>query len=346
MTVHRRTQNNKLQELWRASGGPWGGKAVTDKFQRFVEEIVGGKVMKSFIDEEMEDYLELLRDFEVKKRQVKINKPSITINIPVSINEVMKEHSADKDFETAIKSSKYSSDLVFRRNKLTLNENLTMKLFEPIVREIMKKMDDVFEHVSSEIPYILLVGGFSECEIVRQRIKEHFESKTVIAPHDSGLIVLKGAVYFGYLPEAISIRCAPYTFGMQSWPPFDPRLHPSNKRVIINGKVRCKDVFHKFVTIGDPIEPGCSKSQAFQVLDTKQSFLECVVYISEEDDPKFVDDCTPLITLNIPLENFRNREIVEIEETLVFGETELRIKAVDSKTGVEYTVSKELTTRY
>jgi hypothetical protein len=319
---------------------------VTDKFQKFIEEIVGAKAMKSFIDNEMEDYLDLLRDFEMKKRQVKANKPSITIIIPLSMNDVLEENSANKDFATAVKSSKYSCDLEFRRSKLTLNEKLTMQLFEPIAKEIIKKMDDVFQHVSSEIPYILLVGGFSECEIVRQRIKEHFKSKTVIAPHDSGLIVLKGAVFFGYLPEAISIRCAPYTFGIQSWPPFNPNRHPFNKRVIINGKERCKDVFHKFVTIGDPVEPGCTKSQDFQILDTKQSFLECIVYISEEDDPKFVDECTPLITLKIPLQDFKNRGSVEIQEALVFGETELRITAIDSKTGVEYTVTKELSTRY
>ncbi|XP_061181981.1 heat shock 70 kDa protein 12A-like [Saccostrea echinata] len=345
LTVHKRTENGKLRELWRASGGPWGGKNVNENFLQCITTIVTPKAMEKLRKTEMDDYLDLLQEIESKKKHVNVKKKSLIIIVPLSLIDCTSEETNYKTLEEAVAASMYASSITVKKNKLTFKKNVLNELFEPIVEEIINKMMNVFSHITSDIPYILLVGGFSECDIVREKIREQFPSKTVIAPLESGLIVLKGAVYYGHLPEPISVRCAPYTYGIQSWPPFDPLQHPRNKRVIINGEERCKDVFFKFVTIGDAIEPGCTKSQNFQILDTKQTSLECIVYVSEEEDPEFVDTCTPLLKLSIPLKDFRGRGIVEIEEALIFGETELRIKARDHWSGVEYAVSKELATR-
>jgi hypothetical protein len=46
------------------------------------------------------------------------------------------------------------------------------------------------------------------------------------------------------------------TYGIQSWPEWDPDLHPVTKRIDIDGQTRCKDVFSKYITIGDSIESG------------------------------------------------------------------------------------------
>ena len=122
----------------------------------------------------------------------------------------------------------------------------------------------------SKVEKILMVGGFSECDIVQNAIKRAFPKKKVIVPHEAGLIVLKGAVFFGYLPESISIRVSRYTYGIQSWPEFNAKIHPQSKKTRIDGVDRCRDVFFKYVAKGEEVKPGHRKSQTFQVLKPEE----------------------------------------------------------------------------
>jgi activator of 2-hydroxyglutaryl-CoA dehydratase len=47
-----------------------------------------------------------------------------------------------------------------------------------------------------------MVGGFSECELVQDAIRDKIRSSiTLIIPEEAGLAVLKGAVLFGHQPK-------------------------------------------------------------------------------------------------------------------------------------------------
>ena len=62
-----------------------------------------------------------------------------------------------------------------------------------------------------DVGTIVLVGGFSECGLLQKTIREFFKGKKIIKPDEAGLATLKGAVYFGHIPEAISRRSAMYS---------------------------------------------------------------------------------------------------------------------------------------
>ena len=60
-----------------------------------------------------------------------------------------------------------------------------------------------------------------------------------------------------------------------------------------------------------------------------------MVYVSDDKSPKFVTDptCERLGKLVVPLPHLRPGETLVVEESLIFGDTELLFTARDLKTG-------------
>ncbi|KAK3099486.1 hypothetical protein FSP39_005140 [Pinctada imbricata] len=344
ITVHARTDNGKLKEVYPASGGSWGGKDVEENFLEFFQDIVGKKVFDIFKKDEMEDYMDLMRDFENLKRSFVRTSTNVSLRIPVALNDIIEVHTNYTSFRQLLGASKnVSKDITFEKGKLIFPSQKFEAFFHPVVQGILQHLENLFRNEKvKNVDKILMVGGFSDCKLVQDSMREAFRNKTVITPNEAGLIVLKGAVYFGHLTEPISVRVSRYTYGIQSWPEFDPAVHPKNKMTVVNGVKRCRDVFFKFVTRGEEVTPGHRMSQTFQVLKPDEDTLECIVYASDEEDPKFVDspDCRTVMKLSIPLQalSLNSRMNMEIEESLIFGETELKCYAKEYNTGKDFEV--------
>jgi len=54
-------------------------------------------------------------------------------------------------------------------------------------------------------------------------------------------------------PRSISSRIAKKTYGINTLTTFDPKKHPIEKKVVIEGEDFCEDVFDPFVHVGDSI---------------------------------------------------------------------------------------------
>uniref|UniRef100_K1PQ01 Heat shock 70 kDa protein 12A n=1 Tax=Magallana gigas TaxID=29159 RepID=K1PQ01_MAGGI len=176
------------------------------------------------------------------------------------------------------------------------------------------------------------IGG-EECTVIQKALREKFKSHRFIIPMEPGLAVLKGAVYFGHLPNAISRRVARFTYGVQICPKFKPGEHPENKKITVGDVARCKDVLHPFVKRGEQIKPGFEISTVCHSLKPQQGKIECGIYISDGENPKFVDEkgCRLLgkLTVTIPQGVYN----AEIEEVIVFGETEITFRARQLESG-------------
>jgi molecular chaperone DnaK (HSP70) len=350
ITIHKKAEDNTLEELMPASGGPWGGKSVDDAFMKFLIDLAGETVMKKMKEESMEDYVEIIRSFETKKRTISPDKEgNTTMTIPQSFFNHSKKAHKVKDFKDVIeKNPVYSEKVKYTAGKLKWKNEHFREFFKKTVNSIVKHIEELFEEeLVRDVDIIVMVGGFSECEIVQKEVKDHFPDKKVIIPEEAGLAVVKGAVYFGHVPQAISRRSARYTYGIQTWPEFNEKIHPQSKKIVIDGKARCKDVLFTYVKKGERITPGFSKSQIFQALYNQEEGLECAVFISDIPNPKFVDDkgCRRLGVLKVPLSSkgadpsAKNREI---EETMIFGETELRMRAKDLFTNTVQEITFDL----
>lgn len=347
ITVHQKCEDNTLEEVLPASGGPWGGKAVDDQFIKFLSELVEEKVWENFKSEHMEDYLEITRSFETKKRTIKPDKSGSTrMPIPQALVKLCTKSHRVKTFKEVIeKNEAHKNNVDIVTGKLVWNNDFFRGFFKKTIDGIVKHIDELFQESEvKDVKIVVMVGGFSECLLVQDAIKKHFGDVSIIVPEEAGLAVLKGAVFFGHVPDAISRRSARYTYGIQTWPEFREGHHPKEKKVQIGKSVRCRDVFFKIVTKGEKVMPGYMKSQIFQALHNNENLLDCGVFVSDKKNPKYVDDpeCRLLGHLQVPLNVEKQTLETLIEETLIFGETELKFKAKDVYSGMQCEVIFDL----
>ncbi|XP_076071445.1 heat shock 70 kDa protein 12A-like [Mytilus galloprovincialis] len=335
ITVHERQFDGSLEEVLPPSGGDWGGTAVDRAYLEFVNSVFTKKVISELHSNQLEDYTTLFHEFEVKKRTITTDySTDIVITLPVSLLEITRKHCTS--VANAIQKSIYKESVSCKGQKLSVKPEAFRKLFKSTIDSIIKHVDKLLKHPNlSDLHHIIMVGGFSECELVQTAMRQKFPSKKIIIPDEAGLAVLRGAVLFGHQPKIIGKRILRKTYGIQSWPEWDAELHPETKKVRIDGVDRCKDVFYKFAVKGEKVEVGHSSGQIFQALKTDEKTLECTVYISDDTNPRYVTDpsCQRLGNLIVPIPPLKKGETLEIEETMIFGGTELLFRAKNMRTG-------------
>lgn len=338
-----------MEELYPATGGPLGGTSVDSEFEKIFEEIAGKDILKSFAEKSMEDYLAMLRDFEAKKRDSSgANKsdsldahksdgpaqdPKVRIVIPLKLNNYIRER-IPGGISKALQMSNYKGSITYNNYKLCLKLPIFQNLFQNAIAGIIKCVAKVLANKDfDDVKNIIMVGGFSECKFVQAALREKFKTRDFIIPADAGLAILKGAVYFGHLPNAISRRAARYTYGIQICRKFKPGEDPEHKKITVGGMERCKDVLHPLVKRGERIEPGCEYPVVCHSLKPSQGKIECGIYVSKEVNPKFVDEegCRLLCKVSVQLPPGVNN--AEIEEIITFGETEITFRARQLETG-------------
>ena len=345
ITVHQRQSNGTIHEVIPPDGGPWGGKSIDDAFYKFLVEICGRNVMEELKTTELEDYLDLFREFETKKRSIRPKQTNkVVITLPVALTDLVKKQ--HNKFENAVEVSRHKMSVNYVRQKLQISPEAFRDLFKPTIDSLIRLIGKLLDNPKlSDLRTILMVGGFSECELVQVAIRDKIgTSMKLIIPDEAGLAVLKGAVLFGHQPKIVSRRIARLTYGIQSWPEWDADLHPVTKKVVLNGQSRCKDVFFKYITRGDSIDTGHAVSQVFQALKPEETTLECTVYTSTDTNPRYTTDptCQRLGILTIQLPPHAPGQTIEIEETLIFGDTEILCRARDLRTGITSEVQFDL----
>ncbi|KAL3871041.1 hypothetical protein ACJMK2_039065 [Sinanodonta woodiana] len=159
----------------------------------------------------------------------------------------------------------------------------------------------------------------------------------VIIPADAGLSVLKGAVIFGHDSSLISQRICKKTYGVEMLARFINGRHDNRKKVIIDGDELCKDVFDKYVEIGQTVTLNeCVAVRNYRAVNEEDPYITFMVYTSTSKNPMYVDDvsCAKLGTVEIPITD-RSVPLADRYFTFsfVFGNTELKVQAKETRTG-------------
>nr|XP_022295601.1 heat shock 70 kDa protein 12A-like isoform X2 [Crassostrea virginica] len=321
ITVHKSTEDQNLEEVMSATGGPFGGTTVDTAFEKLLEIIGSKDILSTFKKLYMEDYLLMSNEFEAKKRDD--GDHTVRITIPLVFETLIKRN-RKQTIVTILEKSEYKELVTYKNKKLCIQPSLFKSFFQEATDGIIKCIADVLKHDScAKVSDIIMVGGFSESRVIQRSLKKKFNSFRFLIPDEPVLAVLKGAVYFGHLPNAISIRVARYTYGVQICPKFKPG-DPEDKKIILGGSERCKGVLHPIVRRGDRIQAGRGYRHYFFPLENEEKF-NCGFYVSEQREPKYVDDigCRRLGSLTIEIPNTKQDKLPKIEETFIFGETEL-----------------------
>lgn len=250
ITVHEKLSDGCLKELCRATGGKCGGTYVDLEYIQMLISILGESLIEIFKRENPDSYLDLIREFETKKRTIKSSSDIKKVNmvIPMTVvNKLCKTH-INKDFKSALASSQFSDSIVIRGDKVRIDTDVFKKLFDKTIENILELIQEIFKMKKAfSLNQILLVGGFSTCILVQEAVRREFPNCRVVIPFDPDLAVLKGAVLFGHKSELISSRISRFTYGISFNQKFDPAIHDDKHRKFIDGVWRCRHAFDKIV---------------------------------------------------------------------------------------------------
>lgn len=339
ITVHEKQPDSTLKELHKASGGPWGGIYVDENYILWLEKIFGKNVIDRFKKEEMIDYFSLLRDFEIKKRIIssELIEP-IYLRLPPSLMEKMNEESDSVlPLDERLRLLNPSHDVTIKRDRMRLDPDIVRLWFENPVNKLIDHIKRILNEPQMKmVNLILLVGGFGESQYVRDKFKAHLSDKDIIVPAEAGLVVLKGAVRFGHEPTVVSARVMQLSYGFEGWGAFDETRHPASKMVESNKKRYAKDLFGKCVSVGDIVPVGHKVTKKGSPFNSNKTTFP--VFCSTDANPIFTTEpsCKKLGELRIEHQEEGTQEDKKHEFTLVFGETELIVKAKILKTGREF----------
>ncbi|KAK3593606.1 hypothetical protein CHS0354_018704 [Potamilus streckersoni] len=336
ITVHEVESKTAVRELHKPSGGAWGGVKVDEAFLGLLKDLAGENVVRQFTEECTEDFLDLFREFEFVKRQIKLDmtdKPKVRVKIPVSFYDIFKNQRNKSLKESLAQTGQYAGKIECLADKLIIDAEVMKSLFKKNIDNIVEHIQDVLGELPVRGTKILfLVGGFSESLIVQESIRRRFSNMKVIVPFDAGLAVLKGAVIYGHKPLSIASRMCRLTYGIAVSKLFQAGQPEEKKYTDSQGRVLVKDVFHKYVEMDTPVKVGDFQTSVALSASKDQGVGRIRVYSSNKKSPNFVTDkgCTLLGEILIELEE--EDEGGRYDVKMAFGGTEIIVEATEQTT--------------
>ena len=313
---------------------------MDSSFRELLLELFGEDVYKSFAETHTDDMVDLWRTFESKKKTIApVSTASILMKLPAPLLQLFKDKTG-KDFEESIKNSKYSSTIEFRGgDKVLFHSSLMQGLFEKSISMTVSHVTAVLkEKTARDVKAILMVGGFSESEMLQDAMKRKFTNIKMIVPRQASTAILRGAVIFGHNPESISKRVLQKTYGIETLYKFIKGQHPEHLKTSHYGKVKCSNVFHKHVEKGQTVNVGESQvKQFYRPLSDDQLQLNFPVFASDLKEPKYTDQgCEYVGELSVDISNLPKhikKKKKKVSVSLTFSGTEITAIAQVERTG-------------
>ena len=337
LTVHEMETSGTLKELYKASGGAWGAIGVDREFENLLVKIFGIDFFVSFKNTKPAGLVDLMIAFEAKKRTANPSKATpLNISLPFSFIEhyqKLKGHNV----ETAIKKFGNKDIRWSSQGMLRLSPAAMHALFEPVTRDIVRHIAELLRKPELDrVKFLFLVGGFAESPLLQNEIRRAFCSDLrVIIPQDVGLTILKGAVMFGLDPTVVRVRRSALTYGVGVLNRFLQGKHPPEKRTKKDGVEWCTDVFDTFVTVDQSIALGEKVTRRYTPAKSYQTSTVISIYCSEKEHVAYTTDNGVQRSGELYLEmpDTTGGKARELELTMMFGDTEIRVEATDLTSG-------------
>ncbi|KAL2079494.1 hypothetical protein ACEWY4_025238 [Coilia grayii] len=351
LTVHQIEQpQGTLKELYKASGGPYGAVGVDLAFEALLCQIFGADFIESFKAKRPAAWVDLMIAFEARKRTAAPGRPNaLNISLPFSFIDFYKRHRG-QSVETALRKSSMNIVKWSCQGMLRLTPEAMNELFQPTINNIIKHIEELMQKQEVQgVRFLFLVGGFAESPML-QRAAQSALGRTcrIIIPQDVGLTILKGAVLFGLDPTVVRVRRCPLTYGVGVLNRFVEGKHPRDKLLVKDGRDWCTDILDRFVAVDQSVALGEVVRRSYTPARVGQRKIIINIYCSISDDVIYISDpgvrkCGA-ITLDLPdpeplagagaagYNGNAASERREIRTTMQFGDTEIKVTAVDMAT--------------
>ena len=339
ITAHKVQKGGNIREILQPTGGPWGGTEVDKGFEGLMNEVLGPKVMDHLKKDCSQQWFTLMLRFENAKKRI-TDKPSTSIKLEMSYDLCAAiEKQTGKSIRQSLSTDK-TDPVFFSNGKLVISHDKCVELFKKPVSSTANHVKRLLQKQElSNISFVLLVGGFGECEILQKSVDAILpRGIKLIVPESAQLAIIKGAVQYGLRQKIVESRKARRTYGIDIEPRFNEELHEKSKRVVRQGIAYCNDVFLKFIDKGAEVNfdevsskpvfarTDDQESMSFDIFCTDEADLNEVEYVS---DPKF--QRVGGLTVMMPdTEGGRDRKV---EVQFKFGGTEIKVSAEDMTSG-------------
>ena len=334
ITAHELQEDHKLCELYHANGGHFGGTQVDDNFIQLLKDIFGEEVLSQYRSENPADWLQMMINFERRKRGFNPKDRSQSLNIALSYEFVDSYQTLTGKNIKTLKQTGIS----FASGMLRLSCDIMDKLFNPVVSGIVDHVKDLLQKpVLREVSHVLLVGGFGESLVLQEALRGALNDKTeLLVPSEASLCVLKGATLFGHLPGTIAKRVARKTYGKDVNQVYDPNIHPDPYKIVEHDGVSyAHPLFYKFITKGDLVNTGQKCVFTTSPSTATQQSMETNIFQTDKPDPVYTDeegvDMVGSIHIDLPGHGLDR----EVEYLISFGGTELEVEVQDPRPGGE-----------
>ncbi|KAI8761497.1 heat shock 70 kDa protein 12A-like isoform X3 [Biomphalaria glabrata] len=328
--AHKIRKDGRIRELFRATGGAWGGTIIDKQFQSLLESIFGVEFIAAFMKEYPKDFVELLQDFEIKKRgecdSIRVSLPYNFCNYKhngVSVQQAIKRFSSEQG----------SSDIKFSSGKLVLSSTQVNILFKDALDQINDHVQTLLHKPKcKDLHNIFLVGGFAESQRLQSSLREKFgERVTILVPEEASLSVVKGAVAFGHDPSAICQRICRFTYGVGSYLPFEEGVHRDDLRVNSDGMDLCKHIFQTWAEAGEVIGHNEIWRETYTPIINNQKGIIFEFFRSSSKKVQYTDEpgvekCGFLV-VEMPDPTGGRDRAVDLE--VIFGGTEIKVVGYD-----------------
>ena len=334
--MHKLNQSGGLEEVFAATGGGWGGSLVDKEFEKLLIEITNKSVYEEFKTCHTDDWVELWRNFEIKKKSALPQMEKQTImKIPTSFFQLFHK-TTNKRVEDRIAESSYAGAIKVTLDKLIMESKVFQGLFTKSVNKTIRHLKNTFLGKGmEEITAILMVGGFSDSKILQDAVKTEFKPTAVICPVDAVTAVLKGAVLFGHDPKAIAARVLKFTYGYEAAVPFKEGVHPQSLKIDNEHGTQCANGFLVYAKSHDTIKCGeAPVSVHISPQFSHQTWINIPIYATDRKPPEYIDSSlTKVGEITVELEDHDCDIDREVELSLKFDSTEIVIQGKDTKTG-------------
>ncbi|WAQ97917.1 HS12A-like protein [Mya arenaria] len=283
-------------------------------------------VLKTFMTQHMDDYIDIFRDFEIKKRDVAPSRDNkVTFRIPIALLDVFYDMT-DETLKQVIPQTRYAGMITLTGDKMRIDASVVKSFFKESVDSIVEHLGNLFREPSvAGCAAIVMVGGFSESPMLQETIKIQFPDVRVIIPDEAGLAILKGAVIFGHCPNIISERISKYTYGVACSQTYMQGIHPPDRKTLNeDGEEEVDDIFSVHVRAGQKLDiDEVQTARTYSVGQADQQAMTIQFFATDKTDPMFVDDpgCNRIGIMQVPVPGFGCDRQAKI--SLKFGKTEI-----------------------
>ncbi|XP_068688676.1 heat shock 70 kDa protein 12A-like [Montipora foliosa] len=344
VTAHEIQDDGKMKEIYKVTGGAYGGIYVNEKFKELLENLFGIQKVKDYRIKYSAEWLRLMNDFEMKKRGRRAFDHKITrITLPRNFLQMISECSAS-DLATCLAKSCNVHDVeIYNDEYLCLGPKAMKGLFDPVVNSIIRHMSQLLSKPAlTSVSCLFMVGGFAESVILQEAVKTAFSSRCrVLVPNYASIAVVQGATMFGQKPTIVTSRVMATTYGFDSNANFDPKKHDPEKKIIVEGSAKCTDLFVIVVKENHVVEVGETKRFIRSPLYSNQKRVSFRFYTSTDPNVRYTTDSSvgPSIgEVEVDSPDTSKGKERHIELCIFFGGTEIKATAIDKTSGKAATV--------